>query len=1440
MNKKISQFELTNQLQEQDLITLVQNNANKNITGAGFTTSLSKTFATNNRIDTIEDNIDILDSTIKDNCDDLCDKIIEGDESVTNNLGSTINSYYDVLNNKIITLEVKHDSDISKSNNTIQEWIDDIDNRSTLEQLQDTLNRLTVAENTITALAELIASGGGEGIAPGYHTQGTSTIFPLDGYYRHNDASPLSTTDTLNQALSKLENQVAAVADSSGSLPVIKSNDYTPASDNSIYTSLKTDKTFIKKEGDVATGKIIFEQGIQGGTIFQSGWDGQGASLYPLNTKWNLELDNLFVRGNLTVNEVTVNEIKAVGGDILVTLGDMKCIKVEILSDGYKCYFDDEDGTKYNSFIVNDMAICQQFDGEHVKRYWRKVNEIGRNFIVLSLDVCEQGSAIPQEGDIILQLGHMVEADPEYNAAMEERRNAIFISAKGANAPRITYYKGIDEFTLADDVANDVIRERVVIGGEQTKFVGTIYQTSHTGIKRVPIYQGYWVAGNTYYYYDQVSHKGSLWICMRPDGTTAEPSDDEDDWQKQVEKGDDGDRGDDVAKWVEITGDRLFLYETADDGGIPTPTSLTLTANTYGIKNPTYTWTRIDTNTIVGTYSTLEIPHSMIEKGTRTVSYRCTVINEDGGSFYDEVQIAKLYNGAEGIDAYYIDLSNGTIVIPYDKFGNPKITIGELYTDIYAYRGITPIAISKATYTVTKGTATAHFNNMFNRVYLDSLDSTVAEITLSITLMDGYTIDKVWYIGSTDDGEDGFDGEDASYVYMTGEQYFHYKSGASVPTPTSITLTADSKNIAGATYKWYYSLAGKYSWNLISGETTNTLVVRYNSTAMNAGDEVTFKCVVTNAAGAEFYDFLTINKVRDGENVYRGSLQNENCSIVTNDKGEFTSSAAQVAKTTSRLKYGNQEITNYYLTGYSTPYYGNGPALVYDSSAKSLSYPVSNTSAFTSDALVYKIDFVYNVNGINTIVDTVDFVISKSKQGSAGEKGNQEVSIYINANSKPARYTGNTLPTGTSGGSWSVDPYYSATVTTWISKGLYNPNTGRIIMAEGATYLWSDPVAWSGKDGENGFDGQDGYSPYVDFEGNWWYWDAITGKWVSGGPARGPEGETGPAGPALMFRGMFDAAKLYYFDDIRRDVIKYKKIIYNDQGEEIGFEYIYMIVREKGTTNNLQDFEPISSFEMIATDMLLAQKAAIAGWQFDPADEGFIYSANGSVCLRGANDEDELPVIAIGRVPTGLTTSIVDDKVVKHINSKAPLKIYADGRITVGAGVDSSNAGMYGEGTEASAIRFWAGNTFANRNIAPFRVNQNGDLWASNADITGTITCNTLNLGIGGINGYNAPGIRTIWHFGLGNGTVVSFGSKRIDRFTLNGTQITLFHNLNTTNYTVLFVGCKRYGDSNSLIGFMRLLAINTNNCIVEFYNSKGEAYGIGEQASVDIILFGY
>lgn len=1435
MNKKISQFELTTKLQEQDLITLVQDGSNKNITSGSFTTSLSGTFATNERVDAVEEDVEILDTKVNDNYKDLSNKIVEGDTSVTTNLNSAITSYYDVLNNKIITLDTKHDTDMSEIGGTMQEWIDDIDNRSTLQQLQDALSRLTVAENTITALAEVIANGGGSGSTPGYHTQSTATIFPLSGYYKANDASPLATSDTLNQALSKLENQVEAVASSSGSLPVIKSTETTQPSDGTLYTSLKTEKTFLNKYGDTAEGRIDFKNGLQGGTIFRSGWDGQGASLYPFGTKWNLELDNLFVRGNMTVNELTVNEIKAVGGDLLVTLGDMKCTKVETLADGYKCYFDTEDGTKYNEFVVNDMAICQQFDGKNVKRYWRKVNEVGRDYIVLSKDVCEPNSSEPGEGDTILQLGHMYEADPDYNLQMDERRNAIYISAKGMNAPRLTFYKGIDEFTLADDPVAGVVRERVVIGGEQTKFVGTIYQTSNTGIVRVPVYKGLWVSGNTYYYYDQVSHNGSLWICMKPDGTTAEPKDEEDDWQKQVSKGEAGTPSDDVAKWVEITGDRLFLYETPDDSGTPTPSTISLMANVHGMTNPSFKWTRLDTGVTMGTYSSLEVFYTSLNKGQRTLSLRCTVTNSDGGEYYDDVQLAKLFNGAEGADAYYVDLSNGTAVIPYDESGNPKIVISEIYTDVMAYHGINAISIKNMTIKSVKGTATAHVDLASNRVYLDTLNSTTAEITIGVTLEDGYAIDKVWYIGTTKDGENGFNGEDAMYMTMTGEQYFHYKSGETVPNPTYIDISTSTTNVNGATYKWYYSEAGKYSWNLIQNEAGPTLRVQYNSAWMNIADEVTFKCVVTDSVGNEFYDFITINKVRDGENVYRGSLQNENCSIVTDENGNFTADAARVATTTSRLRYGNEEVTNYTLQGYGTPYYGTGPSLNYNSSTKELSYPTDKLSAFTSDALVYKIDFYTTVKGSNTKVDTVDFVISKSKQGITGQNGKQEVTIYICSNSTPSRPTFTTLPTATGAYNWSLDAHYLSSYTTWSSKGTYNPNTNSIDLIPNTSYRWTEPVKFSGKDGVNG---QDSYSPYVGSDGYWYYYDDASQQYVKGRYAQGATGATGPAGPAgpaLVFRGDFSSSKTYYWTDDRRDVVKH-----NGQ---------YYIVKSKGHTNSISGFQVMSSFEMVATGLLLAQTANIAGWNFDPT--GIIYSANKCVVLDPGNDANaSAQVIAIG--DEDLLQNITNIGNVTRYN-KGKINMYKSGIITLGPldGNGRATAGISGYGDSSGEVRIWAGKPFddgtsqGNRFWAPFRVYQDGSMVANNATITGTLSCKKITVDEAYRGSWFGPGVVCICYYSGTNSSiqnVYTVGGKKVSSISnVNEGTIRVNHNIGNTNYIAYAIGSKR-STVGAFVGSTGVTSRSSNSCDIVFIDTDNKSHrpGLKGNDAVDIIFLAY
>lgn len=1192
MNKKISQFEVTTSFEDNDILTLVQDKTNKIIHKDDFETSLSGTFATNERVDGIEEDVANLDIKVDNNYVDLSNKIVEGDTNVTNNLSSNINSYYDVLNNKIITLEDKHDKDLTEVNDTVQGWIDTIDDKSTKEQLQNLLNRLIEDENIITALADLIANGGGSGEAPGFHTQPTSTIFPLSGYYKGENADPLTTTDTLNQALGKLECQIDNItSSSSGSLPLIKTGQTTAPSDGTIYTSGKVKEDYLRKDGDTATGYTTFLAGIQGGKTFRSGWDGEGASLWPVNTKWHLEVDDLFVRGNLTVNELIVNEIKAVGGDILVTMADMEIVEVVDGSDGWTCYFDDEDGTKYNQFRVRDQAICQKFDGKNVKRYWRMVSEVGNNYIVLSKSVCEPGSANPEVGDKVLLLGHRVEADSELNSSMNDRRNAIFISAKGEGAPRITFYDNIDDFTLAG-------KDRTVIGKE-SKFVGTLMQTTETGdVVRVPIYRGEWNPDTTYNYYDQVTYQGSLWIAMK-DGVTSVPGPDNDEWQLQVSKGDSGKPGDDVAKWVEITGTRLFLYDTPDYSGTPTPSSVVLYCNTYGMTNPTYEW-RLLTEPIevIGNNVSTEIPHTIFT--TRTANVRCVVTDSDGSQYYDDIQIAKLANGAEGLDAYYVDLTNSTVNIPYDSSGNtPLVNLSTIYTEVYAYRGIDPIDIVSIEATTTQGDATVEIQG--NKITLSKINSISATIRLTIKLTDATILTKDWYINKTHDGESGFDGVDAAYVMVTGEQVFKYASGATTPVPATINLLATAFNVESPMFYWYWALPGTNDWQELVNETGNNLLVSPTGNYFSGNNEVTFKCEVTSTNGGVTYmDMMTINKLydgKDGEGGYRGALTNEAHTVAANFNGEVDPTELSKAVTEARLWFGIEQIenNNYSITG--TLMSGNGSVNVDNTNKK-----VTVTS-LTSDTAVWRIHFLVDAKE----VDVCDFTVTKAKGGAAGY---QPISIYCMTNSTPSRPTLTTRPSssGTSSGgyTWYLDPTYSTSYATWESHGNIDPNNNGVVVVDQTTgYRWTAPVKISGKDGEQGPQGDKGPA--------------------GSAGSNGSDGSDGLDGPGLNYRGEWASGKTYGWTDGNagnvRDVVKDGSYYYMWNKYYRGSAPV--ATNSNKPSNSYTTVDGTSgrhwtrfgaSFESIATGLLLAETATIAGWEF--ADQ-YIYAQSNTMRLDG-------------------------------------------------------------------------------------------------------------------------------------------------------------------------------------------------------------------------------
>lgn len=185
----------------------------------------------------------------------------------------------------------------------------------------------------------------------------------------------------------------------------------------------------LDSNGPVTTDEVVSKN-------FTSGLLGVGHRL------WNgvLEISELIVRKTMHVFEIIVQKVTSVNGSMLTTPGGgVRISEVEELEDGYKCLFNNDDGTIPNPFIVGDQALHQVFTGKNIGRYWRLVTEVGDNYFVLSKTDCEPGSGIPQVEDEIIQFG---------NRTDKNRQNAVLTTSYGSDAPYTAYYSNVNSYSL--------------------------------------------------------------------------------------------------------------------------------------------------------------------------------------------------------------------------------------------------------------------------------------------------------------------------------------------------------------------------------------------------------------------------------------------------------------------------------------------------------------------------------------------------------------------------------------------------------------------------------------------------------------------------------------------------------------------------------------------------------------------------------------------------------------------------------------------------------------------------------------------------------------------------------------------------------------------------------------------------------------------------------
>lgn len=226
----------------------------------------------------------------------------------------------------------------------------------------------------------------------------------------------------------------------------------------------------IDEQGVADLLSILVRSGIESAN-FSTGALGAGFCLKKdENGDSYLEVDRMLVRKVATFIRLLIQQIKHVGGQIILTPASMSCVKIEDKGDFYRCYFENTDGerTIEQEFVVGDLARAQTFNvkegvNENVTNtyYWRAVVGTGDNYIDLSKTDCDTGSTEPKAGDDIVQLGNKSDAT---------RQAAIILSAYGNDAPYFKLYRGINSYSLDGKEFVSFSRSEVMIIADAIKF----------------------------------------------------------------------------------------------------------------------------------------------------------------------------------------------------------------------------------------------------------------------------------------------------------------------------------------------------------------------------------------------------------------------------------------------------------------------------------------------------------------------------------------------------------------------------------------------------------------------------------------------------------------------------------------------------------------------------------------------------------------------------------------------------------------------------------------------------------------------------------------------------------------------------------------------------------------------------------------------------------
>lgn len=317
-----------------------------------------------------------------------------------------------------------------------------------------------------------------------------------------------------------------------------------------------------------------------------------------VNGKFTLSVTDLMVWGKAIFNELEIRKLSSVGGNVYLSGASSRIahVKEEMQNGqlvGWRCYILADDGTMatQNGWKMYDQARCQTFDiasgsyeGVGNRSYWRLVTAVsstnetitdaegndlynGKKFawVVLSATDCEdkQTNDIPQAGDVIVLDGHRQFAEDDSRAVYNDasRTNVMMLQTTGSegSVPNIISLHGIVDYKHS--AANNKYSNTVfILSPEEVVFLSARFKWISASGQPITFvnFRGAWKQGETYYFYDQVSHNNAIWTCIvaEDSSTTEEPTDESEVWRKELSGVPGAPGADGLAYVLQVTSDK--------------------------------------------------------------------------------------------------------------------------------------------------------------------------------------------------------------------------------------------------------------------------------------------------------------------------------------------------------------------------------------------------------------------------------------------------------------------------------------------------------------------------------------------------------------------------------------------------------------------------------------------------------------------------------------------------------------------------------------------------------------------------------------------------------------------------------------------------------------------------------------------------------------------